>query len=185
VFKSNDGREIFYDEDVISVPRGRNGIGRFQQGDRRGLDSSVYGDFCVLNVPGRVTAAIFADGSAYGDRKLIAAIESQRLKEERQYLHVEMRLCELLKQGADYAQISAKLKSEQTGYDPAVELVTQALDRTQVLRGRSKIGLNVPAVFRRLSSRRHLAMGEPVRDENGNPYVNDSEADVVCDATEK
>jgi hypothetical protein len=184
VFRPDGGGQTFYDKDVINAAEGRNGVGPFQSNGQRNLNVGVA-DVCVNHIPGHVTAAIFDDGSAFGDRKLITAIETQRLKEERQYLHVETRLCQLLKQGTEYPAISATLKSEPTKDDPAVELATRHLDRVATSTKGRTIRLNVPALFKELSDRRRVAMGEAVRDANGNLYISDSVPDPVCDAIGK
>lgn len=184
VFRADSGGQTFYDKDVIYAAEGRNGVGAFQANGQRNLNIGVA-DVCVNRIAGHVTAAIFADGSAFGDRKLIAAIEAQRSKEEHQYLHVETRFCQLLRQRTDYATISAQLKSEQSKEDPAVELATRDLDRVaSSTKGRS-YRLNVPALLKQLGDRRRLAMSDPVRDANGNLYVSDAVPDPVCDAIAK
>jgi len=184
VFRADGGGQTFYDKDVINAAEGRNGVGAFQANGQRLLNIGVA-DVCLSHIPGHVTAAIFADGSTFGDRKLIAAIEAQRLKEERQYLRVETQLCQLLKQGTDYATICATLKSEQTKDDPAVELVTRDLDRVAASTKGRTYRLNVPNLLKQLGDRRRLAMSDPVRDANGNPYISDSQSDPVCDAIAK
>jgi hypothetical protein len=184
VFQADAGGQTFYDKDVIYAPEGRNGIGAFQGNGQRYLNIGVM-DVCVNHIPGHVTEATFANGSAFGDRKLIAAIEAQRLKEERQYLHAETRLCQLLGQGTNAAAISAALKAEKSGNDPAVELATRSLDKVASSNKWRTYRLNVPDLLKLLGDRRRLAMGEAVRDANGKLYISDSEADPVCDATGK
>jgi hypothetical protein len=65
-----------------------------------------------LEIATRVTAAVFGDGAAFGDRKQIDAIMAKRAEVVRQFDQVMTRVCILGKQGASVDQMRETLEKE-------------------------------------------------------------------------
>jgi hypothetical protein len=124
-----------------------------------------------------VSTAVFADGSAFGDRKQIANFEAARAREARQYLHVETRLCDLARQGMTMDQIFAAFDSEHLGFDPALDLLHR--DFRKPPRTPQETVARINAVIKSLGTKR-TAILDPVRDEHGNLYINDAAPNPTC-----
>jgi len=129
------------------------------------------------NIPSRITAAIFVDGAAFGDRKEIDAIMAERVKAVNQFTEVMNRVCALGQQGLSLVQIRATLQQEHL-QGPAQTQVDKYFG-IPVLRPPETPTMRIASTVERLRQTRAL-LSAPVRDAQGHLYI-ESTPTAACD----
>jgi hypothetical protein len=140
-------------------------IGRFRTTrDENCFNAVAYG------FGSHLTVALFADGSAFGDRQEINAIMSARAKAEREYHQLATQVCSLAQQGLGLSEIAAAINSQHPPDSPALNLLNHNLGKPPRTPEDGK--LRIINAIKELQDMR-AGLLDPVKDENGKLYIDE------------
>jgi hypothetical protein len=164
-----DGRILPVKEPTVDLLIGENPAAPIQPFHSKRDDNCWRArvvDFRTQKFETHITAAVFADGSTFGDRKQIDAIMATRGQVVREYTEVANRLCGFAEQpGITRDQIRESLQQmHQRGNGQARGFFGLALKPNETLASRINGALKVVRDTRAL-------LLAPVRDEQGRLYI--------------
>lgn len=170
-------RRHFYDERMEGGPPIKPG-GSFQQ-----LQTGIVVGISPI-------AAVFADGSTFGDAKQIAAIMMRRAYKLKALTTMASILCDAERRGLDKQVAIASIESSKA-HEPNGDT---AMDSTILADGYAdmlvQLKLQAPSrpvsmeeALRRIQATGTPLLADPVKDPNGAPYLKTDKAALFCSAT--